>query len=94
MNATPSESSTKIGRTLVLLRTHKRRIVSSLVLAYAAFLLIHPDEEGRAVDLIFFALLVTFIASQLFWIKRIIDVAVRFIPSHIGRTRLAVVAEH
>ena len=91
MNTTPSESSTKIGRTLVLLRTHKRRIVPSLVLAYAAFLLIHPDEEGRAVDLIFFALLVTFIGSQLFWIKRIIDVAVRFTPSYIGRTRLAVV---
>ena len=59
MIASPSLSGTKMGRMLSFIRAYKRRIVSSLVFAYAAFLLIHPDEEGRAFDLIFFALLRT-----------------------------------
>jgi len=77
---------TKVARTVSFLRAYKRRIVCSLVFAYAAFLLMHPDEEGRAFDLIFFALLVMLIASQLFWIRRIVDVGERFLP---GKPRRA-----
>jgi len=72
MNVTPSVSSARIGRTLILLRAHKRRIVFGLIFVYAAFLLVHPDEDGRVADLISLALLVMFIASQVFWIRRFI----------------------
>src|SRR5215471_12242581 len=71
---------------------HWRGIVTLLILARAAFYVIYPDEFGRFFDLIFLALFLIFIAGQIFWIRRIIDGAMHFIPSHIGRTRLAVVA--
>ena len=86
MNATLSTSSTRTGRTLVFLRAYKRRIAISLLLAYAAFVLIHPDEEGRISDLIWFAVLAMFIASQLFWIRRVVGVGERFLP---GKPRRA-----
>ncbi len=71
---------------------HWRVIVLVLILARAAFYLIYPDEFGRFFDLIFLALFLIFIAGQIFWIKRIIDLVGRFLPSRIGRTRLAVIA--
>jgi uncharacterized protein len=67
-------------------------IVLVLILARAGFYVIYPDEFGVFFDLLSLVLLVIFIAGQIFWIKRIIDVAAHFIPSHIGRTQLAVVA--
>jgi predicted MPP superfamily phosphohydrolase len=73
------------------LRAYERIIVSSLVFAYAAFLLIHPDEEGRAFGLFFFALLVMLIASQFFWIRRVVDVGERFLPGKPRRTRLVAI---
>jgi len=91
MTATPYISGTKMERMLSFLRAYKRGIVSSLVFAYAAFLLIHPDEEGRAFDLIFFALLLTLIASQLFWIRRIVDVGERFLPGKPRRAWLGAI---
>ncbi len=71
---------------------HWRGIVTLLIVARAAFYLIYPDEFGRFFDLIFLALFLIFIAGQIFWIKRIIDLVGRFLPSRIGRTRLAVIA--
>jgi predicted MPP superfamily phosphohydrolase len=71
---------------------HWRGIVTLLIAARAAFYLIYPDEFGRFFDLIFLALFVIFIAGQIFWIKRIIDLVGRFLPIRIGRTRLAVIA--
>ncbi|HET9405848.1 MAG TPA: metallophosphoesterase [Candidatus Sulfotelmatobacter sp.] len=71
---------------------HWRGIVTLLIVARAAFYLIYPDEFGRFFDLIFLALFVVFIAGQIFWIKRIIDGAMHFIPSRIGRARPAVIA--
>ncbi|HEV2493222.1 MAG TPA: metallophosphoesterase [Terriglobia bacterium] len=82
---------TKVARIVGFLRAYTRIIVSSLVFAYAAFLLIHPDEEGRAFDLIFFALLVMLIASQLFWIRRIVDVGERFLPGKPRRAWLGAI---
>lgn len=92
MNATPSVSSTRIGRTLILLRAYRRRIIFGLIFVYAAFLLVHPDEDGRVADLIWFALLVMFIASQFFWVRRVLDVVGRFLPGKPRRSWLAVVA--
>jgi predicted MPP superfamily phosphohydrolase len=71
------------------LRAYKRVIVWLLVFACAAFLLIHPDEFE---DLLFLALLVMLIASQIFWIRRILDLGERFIPGKPRRAWLAVVA--
>jgi predicted MPP superfamily phosphohydrolase len=62
-----------------------------LILARAVFYVIYPDEFGVVFDLFLLGLLVVFIAGQIFWTKRIIDVASQFLPSQIGRTRLAVV---
>jgi hypothetical protein len=91
MIASPYLSGTKMGRMLSFIRAYKRRIVSSLVFVYAAFLLIHPDEEGRASDLIWFALLVMLIASQFFWIRRVVDVGERFLPGKLRRTWLVAI---
>src|SRR5579859_2393140 len=71
---------------------HWRGIVTLLIAGRVAFYLIYPDEFGRFFDLIFFALFLIFIAGQIFWIKRIIDLVGRFLPIRIGRTRLAVIA--
>jgi hypothetical protein len=71
---------------------HWRVIVLGLILARAVFYVVHPDEFALFFDLLSLGLLVAFIASQVFWIKRIIDLVARFLPSRIGRTRLAVVA--
>jgi len=74
------------------LRAYRRRIAISLLLAYAAFVLIHPDEEGRISDLIWFAVLVMFIASQLFWIRCMVDVGKRFLPGKLRRAPLEAIA--
>src|SRR5215469_6616507 len=87
--AQPESGSARAYRSVV---AHWRVIVSGLILARAAFYVIHPDEFGLFFDLLSLGLLVVFIAGQIFWIKRIIDVAARFLPSQIGRIRLAVVA--
>jgi hypothetical protein len=87
-------SSTKMARMISFLRTHKRILVFSLIVAYAAFRVAHPDEDGRFFDLFFIALLVMLIASQLFWIRRILDLDLgeRLIPGKPGRAWLAVIA--
>jgi predicted MPP superfamily phosphohydrolase len=70
---------------------HWRMIVFLLVFAWAAFRVVHPDEEGRFFNLFFIALLVMLIASQLFWIRRILDIGERFIPGKPRRAWLAVI---
>ena len=42
--------------------------------------------------LLFFAILVMLIASQLFWIRRVLDLGERFIPGKPRRAWLAVIA--
>ena len=53
-----------------------------------------PDRVRRVVpfDLILFALLLIFIASQIFWIGRIIDLGERLIPGKPRRVWLAIIA--
>jgi uncharacterized protein len=87
--AKPESGAARAYRRVI---AHWRAIVLVLILARAAFIVMHPDELGLFFDLFSLGLLVIFIVGQIFWIKRIIDVAGRFIPSHVGRTRLAVVA--
>ena len=64
---------------------HWRAIVLLLILACVAFLVGRSEEFGRF-ELMLLALLLIFIASQIFWIGRLIDVEERFIP---GRPRRA-----
>jgi predicted MPP superfamily phosphohydrolase len=73
-------------------RAYKRAIIFSLVFAFSAFLFIHPGELGRFYALLFFAIFVMLIASQLFWIRRVLDLGERFIPGKPRRAWLAVIA--
>jgi len=70
---------------------HWRVIFFLLVFAWAAFRVVHPDEDGRFFDLFFIALLVMLIASQLFWIRGILDIGERFIPGKPRRVWLALI---
>src|SRR5713101_6039499 len=64
---------------------HWRAIVLLLILGFVAFI-VAPFDEFVPFMLILFALLLLFIASQIFWIGRILDLGERFIP---GKPRRA-----
>ena len=68
---------------------HWRAIVLLLIFACVAFLVARSDEFGRF-ELILLALLLIFIASQIFWIGRLVDVGERFIPGRPRRVWLAI----
>jgi predicted MPP superfamily phosphohydrolase len=68
---------------------HWRAIVLLLILACVAFLVARSDEFGRF-ELILLALLLIFIASQIFWLRRLVDVGQRFIPGKPRRAWLAI----
>jgi len=82
----------KLADVVAFLKTYKRRIAFLLILAYAVFLLVHPDEFGRFLDMAFLAIFVILIASQFFWVRRILDVVERFLPGKHRRRWLAVIA--
>src|SRR5713226_2429513 len=84
-------SGTKMARIISFFRPYTRVILFLLVFAYSVFLLIHPDEDGRFLDLFHFALLVMLIASQFFWIRRVLDLGERFIPGKPRRAWLAAI---
>jgi len=80
---TPLCQTSKIGEIrgsfLVVYRrviAHWRPIILLLILALATFLIAHADFFGLSL----FALLLIFIASQIFWIGRILDLGEGFIP--------------
>jgi hypothetical protein len=68
---------------------HWRAITLLLILALAAFLIAHAEFFGLFV----IALLLIFIASQIFWIRRIIDVGERLLPGQPGRARVAIIVD-
>jgi len=68
---------------------HWRAIVLLLILPCVVFLVARFDEFPRF-DLIMLALLLIFIASQIFWIRRLVDVGERFIPGRPRRIGLAI----
>jgi len=70
---------------------HWRIIVFLLIFSFCVFPLIHPDKFASsevAVNIIF----VMLIASQIFWIRRALDLGERFIPGKPRRAWLAVIA--
>ena len=75
---------------ITFLKVHKRVITFSLVAMCALWLsrgIVH-----RSYFLPYFAVFVTLIFSQLFWIARILDIGERFIPGNPRRIWLAVIA--
>jgi uncharacterized protein len=87
----PHFSLTKMARIIRFLRAYKRVIVFGLVSAYCAFRLIHPDEDGRFFDVLFFGIIVIFVASQLFWLRRLIGLEERFLPGKPRRAWLVAI---
>src|SRR5882724_13608974 len=81
-----------MAKMISFVRANKRVIIFSLVFAFSAFLLIHPGELGRFYALLFFAIFVMLIASQLFWIRRVVDLGERFIPGKPRRAWLTAIA--
>ncbi len=69
---------------------HWRAIVLLLILPCVVFLVARFDEFARF-DLILLALLLIFIASQIFWLGRLVDVGERFIPGRPPRVWLTIV---
>src|SRR5436305_15161430 len=67
---------------------HWRAIILLLILAVATV----PIAYGDFFDLITLALFLLFIASQVFWIGRILDLGERFIPGKPRRAWLAIMA--
>src|SRR5437879_8439297 len=67
---------------------HWRAIILLLILALATV----PIAYGDFFDLITLALFLLFIASQLSWIGRILDLGERFVPGKPRRASLAIVA--
>ena len=68
-----------------------RAIVLLLILACVAFLVSRSDEFGRF-EVIGLALFLIFMASQIFWIGRLVDLGERFIPGKPRRAWLAIMA--
>src|SRR5260370_11801390 len=68
---------------------HWRAIVLLLILGFVAFI-VAPFDEFVPFMLILFALLLLFIASQIFWIGLILDLGVRLIPGKPRRAWLAI----
>jgi len=68
---------------------HWRAIVLLLILPCVVFLVARFDEFPRF-DLIMLALLLIFIASQIFWLGRVVDVGERFIPGRPRRVWLTI----
>jgi predicted MPP superfamily phosphohydrolase len=93
VTVSPYFSGTKMARMISFLRAHKR--VSVIIFSWVAFcaLVLIPNwREGPFYFLFFSALFVTLIASQLFWIPRIVDLVERFIPGKPRRAWLTAIA--
>ena len=72
MTASPHFSGTKMARMISFFRAHKRTITILSVVLCAFWLSPRFDIE--------FLLFVLLIVSQLFWIRRALDLGGRFIP--------------
>src|SRR5260370_7004010 len=81
----------KRGRMIGFVRAHKRVITLSLVACGAFWLAPSWGEAGPLYFLLFFAIFVMLIISQLFWIRRVSELGERMIPSKRWRKGLGAV---
>jgi predicted MPP superfamily phosphohydrolase len=90
----PSLASSKIGWTGSFLLVYRRVVVHwrAIVLLSILALATIPIAYGDYFDLITLALFLLFIASQIFWIGRILDLGERLIPGKPRRAWLAIIA--
>lgn len=77
-----------LSRGLHRLFRHWRAIILVLILIPAALLI----ADSAFFDLTAFALLLVFIASQLFWVGRVVDLGLRFTPGKSSRVGLTIIA--
>jgi len=87
----PQSAKLSFLRSLQRVVAHWRAIVLLLILPCVVFLVARFDEFARS-DLIGLALLLIFIASQIFWIGRLVGVGERFIPRRPRRVWLVIMA--
>src|SRR5713226_2918767 len=80
-----------MAKIIRFLRAYKRVIVWLLIFAWAASRVVHPDDDGRFVDLLAFAILVMLIASQFFWIGRVRELGKKLISGERWRKSLGAV---
>ena len=64
---------------------HWRAITLLLILALGTFLTAHAEF------FLLFVIALLFTASQIFWIRRVIDIGERLLPGQLGRVRVAVI---
>jgi uncharacterized protein len=79
VTASPHFSGTKIARMIRFFRAHNRVVVSLSIFAFCAYPLI---DQGKfpAIRVVFRLFLLILIASQIFWIRRALDLGERFVP--------------
>src|ERR1700686_5906829 len=83
----------KMASIIRFVRAHKR--VSVIIfswVAFCAFVLIPNWREGPFYFLFFSALFLTLLASQLFWIPRVVDLGARFVPGNPHSSWLTAIA--
>jgi uncharacterized protein len=72
---------------------HWRALVVVLISALAASVVVLGPVRLLFFDLFLFALFLIFIASQIFWIGRIVDLGERLLPGKPRRARLVIIAD-
>jgi len=82
----------RLSRAYQRVIVHWRIFVVALIAIFAVFQLIHPDEFGRLLDMAFLAIFVMLVASQFFWVRRVLDAVEQFKPGQPRRSGLAVIA--
>jgi uncharacterized protein len=91
MIASPNSLGTNTERTISFLRAYKRVIAFLLIFGFCAYPLI---DRGKflAIRVAVRVILVMLIASQIFWVRRALDLGERFIPRRPRRAWLPVIA--
>lgn len=82
---------THVGRMIRFVRAHKSALaylLAFLVVADAAFYLIHPSRFGRFYDMFGIVVNLLLIASQVFWIRRVRDLGKKLIVNKRWRLGL------
>ena len=82
---------TSLRSALRRLNPHRRVMGLMLLLACAGFLFVRPDLWGLSIGLLLLAIFFLLIASQLFWVDRLLDLAERFLPGKPRRGWLGLV---
>jgi predicted MPP superfamily phosphohydrolase len=93
VTASPYFSGTKMARMISFLGAHKRvSVITFSWVAFCAFVLIPNWREGPIYFLFFSSLFLMLIASQLFWVGRVVGLGERFIPGKPRRGWLTAIA--